>query len=73
MSALGHKQTCALQNGMSALAPKADICSVLANVCFGPIADTGLHKEKDRLAAVSPKIHQRFGRLKLAPSAVPTL
>ena len=26
MSALGHKQTCAVQNGMSALPPKADMC-----------------------------------------------
>jgi hypothetical protein len=25
MSALGQKQTCAVQNGMSALPPKADI------------------------------------------------
>jgi hypothetical protein len=39
MSALGQKQTCAVQNGMSALPPKADICSALAHVCFGPIAD----------------------------------
>ena len=27
MSALGHKQTFALRNAMSALPPKADICS----------------------------------------------
>ena len=27
MSALGHKQTFAMQNGMSALPPKADMCS----------------------------------------------
>ena len=27
MSALGQKQTCAAQNGMSALPPKADMCS----------------------------------------------
>src|SRR5215475_11037252 len=39
MSALGHKQTCALQTGMSALPPKADMCSALAHVCFGPKAD----------------------------------
>jgi len=37
MSALGQKQTCAVQNGMSALPPKADICSASAHVCFGPI------------------------------------
>ena len=38
MSALGQKQTCALQNVMSALPPKADMCSALANVCFVPKA-----------------------------------
>src|SRR5262245_39982158 len=32
MSALGQKQTCAAQNGMSALPPKADMCSALADV-----------------------------------------
>ena len=39
MSALGQKQTCAVQNGMSALPPKADMCGVLAHVCFVPIAE----------------------------------
>ena len=57
MSALGQKQTCALQNPMSALPPiatakadmpqmvmsalppKADMCSANRHVCFGPIAD----------------------------------
>ena len=39
MSALGHKQTCAAQKGMSALPPKADICSALAHVRFVPEAD----------------------------------
>jgi hypothetical protein len=39
MSALGQKQTCAPQKAMSALPPKADICSALAHVCYGPIAD----------------------------------
>src|SRR5262245_24065418 len=39
MSALGQKQTYALQNGMSALPPKADVCAALANVCVGLIAD----------------------------------
>src|SRR4029453_7370119 len=28
--------------GMSALPPKADMCSALAHVCFGPKADMGL-------------------------------
>ncbi len=39
MSALGHKQTYALQQGMSALPPKADRCSAATYVRFGPIAD----------------------------------
>jgi len=36
MSALGHKRTFAVQNGMSALPPIADICSAQAHVCFVP-------------------------------------
>jgi hypothetical protein len=32
MSALGHKETSALREGMSALPPKADICCALAAV-----------------------------------------
>jgi len=32
MSALGHKQTYAAHKLMSALLPKADMCSALANV-----------------------------------------
>ena len=39
MSALGHKQTFAVQNGMSALPPKADISGYGWHVCFVPIAD----------------------------------
>jgi hypothetical protein len=39
MSALGHKQTCAMQEPMSALPPKADMCGAKTNVRFGPIAD----------------------------------
>ena len=38
MSALGQKQTCAVQNAMSALPPKADMCSA-TDVRFVPIAD----------------------------------
>jgi|SRR5262245_37975824 len=43
MSALGQKQTYAVQEGMSASPPKADICSALAHVCFGPEADISHH------------------------------
>ena len=39
MSALGQKQTFAAQKVMSALPPKADTCSALADVRFVPKAD----------------------------------
>jgi hypothetical protein len=39
MSALGQKQTCAAQTGMSALPSIADMCGATRDVCFGPIAD----------------------------------
>jgi len=40
MSALGQKQTWAVQKGMSALAPKADIDERLGDVRKVPIADS---------------------------------
>jgi len=39
MSVLGQKQTYAVQNAVSALAPKADICTATNDVRFGPEAD----------------------------------
>ena len=39
MSALGHKRTFAVQKGMSALPPKADMCGAKRDVRFVPIAD----------------------------------
>jgi hypothetical protein len=36
---LGQKRTRAVQNGMSALPPKADMCGATGNVRFGPEAD----------------------------------
>ena len=36
---LGQKQTFAVQNGMSAIPPIADMCSALGDVCFVPKAD----------------------------------
>src|SRR5262249_2797562 len=39
MSALGQKPTYAAQQAMSALHPKADICSVKRHVRFGPETD----------------------------------
>ena len=44
MSALGQKQTFAVQNAMSALPPKADMCGAKSNVRFVPIAD--MHRSK---------------------------
>ena len=49
MSALGQKRTFAVQKGMSALPPKADMCSATRHVRFVPIADI-------RLACVSKLI-----------------
>jgi hypothetical protein len=40
MSALGQKRTFAVQNGMSALPLKADMCGATRHVRFVPIADT---------------------------------
>jgi len=39
MSALGQKQTYAVQKSMSALPPKADICGATSDVRFGSKAD----------------------------------
>ena len=39
MSALGHKRTYAVQKGMSALPPIADMCSAKGHVRFVPKAD----------------------------------
>ena len=39
MCALGHKRTFALQRLMSALPPKADMCSATRDVRYGPVAD----------------------------------
>src|SRR4029450_960532 len=41
MSPLGQKRTFRSAIVMSALPPKADMCSALAYGCFGPIADIG--------------------------------
>src|SRR6516164_6846034 len=40
MSALGQKRTSAVQTGMSALLPKADMCGAARDVRYGPKADT---------------------------------
>jgi|GEM_PF-1032592 len=50
MSALGQKQTYAVQKAMSALPPKADIGAAQINVRFGPEADIAWwHSSKNLL------------------------
>ena len=49
MSALGQKQTFAVQDVMSALLPIADICSAQAHVRFGPLtSDLRLDARRER-------------------------
>jgi len=63
MSALGQKQTCAAQNGMSALPPKADMCSALGDVRFVPKADIEPKTERSpwSVYAASPMADGREG------------
>ena len=45
MSALGQKRTFAVQTAMSALPPKADMCSAKRDVRYVPIADIALSND----------------------------
>jgi hypothetical protein len=45
MSALGQTQTFAVQKGMSALPPEAEMCSAMRDVRLVPIADIDLIKK----------------------------
>jgi hypothetical protein len=51
MSALGQKRTCAAQNGMFALTPKADMCGATRHVRFVPIADMPIGNHRGFLGA----------------------
>jgi hypothetical protein len=44
MSALGHQQTFREAGAMSALPPKADMCSAQADIRFGPEADIPIRR-----------------------------
>ena len=60
MSALGQKQTFAVQEPMSALPPKADMCGATRDVRFVPIADIRASEDhafdSERKAAARGKI-----------------
>jgi hypothetical protein len=58
MSALGHKRTFAAQKGMSALPPKADMCSAPSHVRFVPQADIVL-EPRNRWSAKFQTDHPR--------------
>jgi hypothetical protein len=62
MSALGQKQTCAAQKAMSALPPKADICSAQAHVRFVPIADITASLDPRERAAMEARLDQVLWR-----------
>jgi len=47
MSALGQSRHVRPRNVMSALPSKADICSALAHVRYGPKADIGAARQTD--------------------------
>jgi len=55
MSALGQKQTYAMQKGMSALPPKADMCSAARDVRFGPIAVAPTRSRRQPLSCTTAR------------------
>ena len=61
MSALGQKQTFAMQIGMSALPLKADMCGALAYVRLVPIADIRRKKEEAAWGQAASKRTSRLG------------
>ena len=61
MSALGQKQTCAAQKVMSALPPKADMCSATRNVRFVPKADIAARPRQWRIPLDTEICNQRRG------------
>jgi hypothetical protein len=49
---LGHKRTFCDAGAMSALPPKADMCSATRHVCFVPIASFAAAQKAEKLFAV---------------------
>ena len=77
MSALGQKQTFAVQEGMSALPPKADIDGQSFDVRFVPIADMitpyGLHNHADHSACRTCRAKERSDLSQLVVCRPPQL
>ena len=67
MSALGQKQTFAVQNVMSALPPKADMCGATRDVRFVPKVDIGL------IYSITSSARPIIGVGMLSPSAFAVL
>src|SRR5262249_49831963 len=72
LSALGHKRTFAAQKVMSALPPKADICSALAHVCFGPKADRAVLSHGDQASPLASggNLDAKGNKCKHSPTAM---
>ena len=68
MSALGQKQTYAVQHGMSALPSIADMCSAVVHVPFGLIADIAAsfdHFVSRQKNAIGYSNAKRLGRFEI--------
>ena len=72
MSALGDKRTYAAQKGMSALHPKADICSAPAHIRYGPIADIVPFQSSSHLDRLSHHRRVDFHPVAMMDGVVPT-
>src|SRR5215469_16230525 len=74
MSALGHKRSCAAQNGMPALLPKADMCGATRDVRFGPKSDNSnpMYVFYGSIVGISASISKRAG-LRSPDSAASTM
>ena len=66
MSALGQKQTFAVQKRMSALPPIADMCSATRYVRFVPIADIRYAARSTRVSISLRSIPKSIGLVKSA-------
>src|SRR5262249_13363104 len=72
MSALGQKQTYAVQKGMSALPPQADMCGASSNVRLGPEADMSDLSHGDQAPSLTSRgdLHAKGNNCKHRPTAL---